>query len=278
MSIGHNYTLKEVLSAIWNLNQEKWVDKILNLVKEKIFWNKLNEANIEEFKRFVRRFTALYYLMKDKFAELERSSWERYFEHLREVVINTLSLPNPNTNKVLIAIAHDSIEDTNKTFEWLNEDFWYEVAIAAQAISKDPWEQFEDFSIEDEEERMKLAKKKRNEEYFWHLESFEKFKEHVRNIAKNKLPNKILTEEEIETIAKNALDVKFADRVHNLSTQWHPDDLEQVEKKVLETEKYFLNIARENNPVAYEAIKSLLLTLRIKLSKTPSRVEDILKP
>jgi (p)ppGpp synthase/HD superfamily hydrolase len=77
----------------------------------------LNNENIDEFKKFVREFTSIYYLMKAKFSEVERSTGERYFEHLREVVNNVLNLPHPNTNKVLIAIAHDSIEDTNKTFE-----------------------------------------------------------------------------------------------------------------------------------------------------------------
>jgi hypothetical protein len=34
----HYYTLDQVLDAVWLLKQEKWVDKILTSVKEKIFW------------------------------------------------------------------------------------------------------------------------------------------------------------------------------------------------------------------------------------------------
>ena len=172
MHMEQHYTVEQVLDAIWLLKQEKWVDTILNSVKEKIFSNDLNTENVEEFKKFVRRFTSLYYLMKDKFSEVERTSWERYFEHLREVVNNILKLPNPNTKKVLIAIAHDSIEDTNKTFEWLSEDYWYDVALAVQAISKEPWKKYQDLSIENEAERIKNAKKQRNITYFWHLQSF----------------------------------------------------------------------------------------------------------
>jgi (p)ppGpp synthase/HD superfamily hydrolase len=58
--------------------------------------------------------------MKDKFSEVYRkNSGERYFEHLREVVNNVIDLPNHNIDKVLIALAHDSIED----IEDINFDF-----------------------------------------------------------------------------------------------------------------------------------------------------------
>lgn len=82
--------------------------------------------------------------MKDKFSEKYRSTWERYFEHFRSVIDNVLDLANPNTEKVLIAIAHDNIEDTNKTYEWLVEVFWYKIVIAVQAISNNPLEMYVD--------------------------------------------------------------------------------------------------------------------------------------
>lgn len=274
MSAQQYFTLNQVLDAVWYLKKEKWVDKILNSVKEKIYWNEFNDKNIEEFKEFVRKFTSLYYLMKDKFNAIERSSWERYFEHLREVVNNVLELPNPNTQKILIAIAHDSIEDTNKTFEWLSEDYWFEVALAVEAISKIPWKNYIDVDISDDNERIKQAKKIRNEDYFWHLVSFEAFKSHIQKIANSKWIE--LAEEKIIEIANNALDVKFADRIHNLSTQWDPNDIEQVRKKVDETKKYFLNIAREMNPAAYDKIQVLLLALEIRLNGTSKKVEAVL--
>jgi (p)ppGpp synthase/HD superfamily hydrolase len=274
MHMEQHYTVEQVLDAIWLLKQEKWVDTILNSVKEKIFSNDLNTENVEEFKKFVRRFTSLYYLMKDKFSEVERTSWERYFEHLREVVNNILKLPNPNTKKVLIAIAHDSIEDTNKTFEWLSEDYWYDVALAVQAISKEPWKKYQDLSIENEAERIKNAKKQRNITYFWHLQSFETFKSHIANLAKEKWIE--LTEEKLIEITRNALDVKFADRIHNLSTQWDPSNLEQVRKKIDETKKFFLGIAHETNNEAHEQIKTLLLTLELRLQDTSWKVTALL--
>jgi guanosine-3',5'-bis(diphosphate) 3'-pyrophosphohydrolase len=81
--------------------------------------------------------------MKKKFRKINRSSGERYFEHLRAVVNNILELPNPNTEKILIAIAHDAIEDTNKTYEGLTEDYGYEIALSVQAISKNAWQDYQ---------------------------------------------------------------------------------------------------------------------------------------
>lgn len=270
MSTEKHYTLNEALDDSWLLKKEKWIDRILNLVKEKIFWNDLNTENIERFKEFVRRFTSLYYLMKDKFSEEERTSWERYFEHLRAVVNNVLELPDPNTLKVLIAIAHDSLEDTNKTFEWLHEDYGYGVALAVLSISKDPWEAYLDVTIEDGDERKARAKISRNAAYFWHLASFESFKEHIKDLARSKWLD--LSDEECAEIAKNALDVKFADRIHNLSTQWDPNDLEQVRKKVEETEVYFMEIARETNIEAYNKLQSLIFGLKTQLHTPQANV------
>jgi len=269
------YELSHILDAFSTLKKEKWIEKILKSVKNKIFWDHINSENIEEFKEFVRDFNSLYYLMKKKFENKYRTSWERYFEHLREVVNQVLKLPNPNTNKVLIAIAHDSIEDTNKTFEWLNEDYGYHVALAIQAISKDKWQDYTDKNIDNEEEKEKDAKEKRNKKYFSHLKSFKAMSKHINSIAKNKWIK--LTKKELEEITRNALDVKFADRIHNLSTQWDPTDLEQVRKKVEETKIYFLEISKETNIESYHIIKALILNLEIQIFNTQWKVEKVVK-
>jgi len=260
------YSLPSVLDAFESLKEETWVYKLLNKAKEKIFWNNLNTENIEEFKTFVRGFTSIYYLMKNKFAETNRSTWERYFEHLRSVVNNVLDLPNPNTDKVFIAIAHDSIEDTNKTYEWFNEDFWYKIALWVQVISKSPWEDYIQDTQNITDDLKKEAKHKRNTEYFSHLKSLASMKECIYSLASQKWVK--LSYTECIEIAINALDVKFADRIHNLSTQWDPADTGTVRRKVDETKEYLLDIAKETNLQAYHKLQSLILQLEVKLNNT----------
>jgi len=317
--MAESYELSTVLEAFDSLKEKKWVDKIKEKVKQTIFWGDLNEANIEEFKKFNRLFGSLYDLMKEKFSEIYRTTWERYFEHLRAVVNNVLDLPNPTVEKVLIAIAHDSIEDTDKTFEWLNEDYKYKVALWVQAISKSPWEDY--LTDEEKEEKLSLEfaigspwtkslnskavkllkeikdlwKDRRNDDYFWHLESIKKLSRHIVKIALDKwileyeykweeiskitLDWNEMSKKEfkiiLQQITQDVLDVKLADRIHNLSTQWNPKDTKTVRRKVDETKEYFLEIAMKHNPEAYEKLQSLILKLEIKLHNTNSNVNEL---
>lgn len=263
-------SLQEIEHMVLSIKERKWIEKIINKVEKIIFKNGINELNIQSFDCFHRTFYALYHLMKKKFKDRYRKiSGERYFEHLRWVVYNVLELPNPNTDKVLIAIAHDSIEDTNKSYETLNEDYEYKVALSVLALSKEPWENY----IEEEKTEEKARKKVRSV-YFSHLESFESMKEHIKSLAISKWLE--IWEEELIEITQNTLDVKFADRIHNLSTQWHPDDQETVRRKVNETKKYFLKIAQETNFEAYIKLKKLILELEIRLLDAKWKVNWII--
>jgi hypothetical protein len=95
-------------------------------------------------------------------------------------------------------------------------------------------------------------KNERNNDYFFHMQSFDSMFGHVKSIA---LKNRInLSEEELKEITKNTLDVKFADRIHNLKTQWNPDNIKKVLRKIKETKKYILPIAKETNPEAYKLL------------------------
>ncbi len=265
--MNNSYSLENVLEAQNSIT--KWVTKILNKVIEKIYNNTLDESNIDEFRDFSRKFTGLYYIMKDKFEGINRSSWERYFEHLREVVENVLELPNPNMNKVLVALAHDSIEDTNITYETLSDLYGHEVALAVQAISKDSWEDYQE-----QWDSQKEAKTKRNVNYFGHMESFDTMKSHIKELASKKWV--LLSEQQLTTITQDTIDVKLADRIHNLSTQWNPNKLDWVQRKVDETKQYFLPLAKQTNTVAYEKLKSLVLALEIQLHNAAGSTQEIL--
>ncbi len=260
-----HFTLDQVLEAVNWLNQERGIDEIVNLAQDKIFRNDITSENIEIFKSFVRDVTALYYLMKSKFSKIERDGGERYFEHLRAVVQNVLELPNPNIEKVLIALAHDSIEDTGKTYEWLAEDYGYKVALAVQSISKEDWKEYQMWDMTPSQ-----AKEKRNAEYFGHMKTLDAMKALICELAETRWVS--LQPWELEEITQNALDVKFADRIHNLSTQWDETGLATVRRKVDETKIYFLGIAQEVNMPAFDALQSLILQLEIRLFGAQKKV------
>ena len=268
MNEANKYELETILEVYENLEEKKWIEKLLNNVKLHIFENKLTDENLWEFKDAVRKITPAYAIMKDRFSEVIRDEWTRYFEHLRAVANIVLELENPSIEKVLIAIYHDAIEDVDATFEivnYLSGD--PKIALAVEAISKKPWEEYSDDKVE--------WKKLRNEYYFDHLKSYESMKKYVTELSEEKWLE--LTKYEIKAVTQNIFDVKFADRIHNLSTQWDENNLDKVKRKVEETKVYFLEIASKVNPDAYKKLKELILILEIKLARVQGNVEEILE-
>ncbi|MFZ5341295.1 MAG: hypothetical protein ACOZBL_01665 [Patescibacteria group bacterium] len=63
------------------------------------------------------------------------------------------------------------------------------------------------------------------------------------------------------------LDVKFADRIHNLRTLY-PLSKESIIKKIQETEIYFLHVAKKRNPTAYNIMIYEIEKLKIFLKTT----------
>lgn len=304
MDNSEHYSITQILNTIENLEEKKGIEKMLDLVVKNIYKNSIE--NNEYFKEAVRKITKAYYIVKDDFFEVYRENWERYFEHLRAVANIILSMDNPTKDKVLIALLHDSIEDTDIDFYTIKKLFWVKIALSVQALSKDEVinyvedDEFEDineawilndkFGLKEEiknedielSEKEKIAlsvykkaKKKRNDMYFSHLESFQSMKEYIKSLTSNY--DIELSEEELNEITKNTIDVKLSDRIHNLSTQWDEDNIEKVERKVEETKRYFLSIAKETNIWAYDKIKSLVLELKIKLANYNKKVEEIVQ-
>ena len=97
---------------------------------------------------------------------------------------------------------------------------------------------------------------------------------YVIYIAKDKWYE--LTVEEVQEITKNIFDVKYADRIHNLSTQWNPNNIEKVKEKIAQTEKYFLEWAKIINPIAYSKLKSEILKLKLQIEQYNKKISDII--
>lgn len=84
-----------------------------------------------------------YASVKHKFQDIERNNWGRYFDHQLRVVYNILTKSKkPSLRKVLIALHHDSIEDTDYDFHTLETTLNAKIALGVQAISKRPFTEF----------------------------------------------------------------------------------------------------------------------------------------
>jgi len=111
----------------------------------------------------------------------------------------------------------------------------------------------------------KKYKEKKNDFFFSHMKNYKTFYQHALSLKKEYWIN--LSNEEIEKIALETLEVKYWDRIDNLQTSeiytdFNKENLEKAKRKLKETEKYFYEISKETHPYIHELIKSEIERLR----------------
>jgi len=80
---------------------------------------------------------------------IKRNDWSDTFDHLLRVTYAILESDNPTLLKVLIAINHDNLEDTDIDFNWLKNTYWTsDIALWVDLISKKPFCSFIKYSKE----------------------------------------------------------------------------------------------------------------------------------
>lgn len=81
-----------------------------------------------------------YASVKHKFQNIDRNNGGRYFDHLLRVAYNILTQSNkPSLRKILIALHHDSIEDTDYDLHTLETTLNIKIALWVSIISKRPF-------------------------------------------------------------------------------------------------------------------------------------------
>ena len=229
-------------------------------------------------------FVQAYSLGKALFINEKRESWERYFEHLKWVMEIVLrELPKPNLNKILIALLHDIQEDLPEYADVVRIIYKDYIADGVNALSKKDWklyltaaEKENNKQYLDEQESLfnevrELLIKKHSDRSFT-APSKIKESELINAMNENQLERNIKLQihiKPLEIIAKERrneeyfghldklnddyLDVKLADRIHNLrDVSWITK--EKALRKIAETEKYFLSVSEKRNPTAYGLI------------------------
>lgn len=136
-------------------------EELRNLVYDSIFRKDVETGGIErkDVERKMKKLNLAYGLVKLKFQWVNRKSWERYFEHLKQVTEIWLREGlTTSFEEVLISMLHDIIEDADISFETLRELFWEKVALWVQLISKDSFTEF----IDDYRDNITLDKIKKS--------------------------------------------------------------------------------------------------------------------
>jgi hypothetical protein len=142
--------------------------------------------------------------------------------------------------------------------------------------------------LEKEKIFLNLSKKYkiiRNVDYFDHMISFEKF---YKNALSLKDQYKIkLTNDEIKEVCLETLEVKYFDRIDNLSDseiykEVNEENINKAIRKLNETKKYFYDISKTTHPYIYEMILEESKKLeqyikKLQINKTSEKITGILK-
>lgn len=265
---------------------EKYYDEIIRTVYRPQWLSKKNPEVREEMYLFEQAYS----LMKVAFKNEKRDSWERYFEHLKwvmEIIIRELPNTNktwkPDINKILIALLHDVQEDIPEYADVVRKIYGDYIADGVNELSKKDWKIY----LNEWEKKICWPYITAQEKLFDEIRNT-LIKEHSdiwftapNKIKKSELIN-AMDEHQLEYYTKlqeyikpfedkgkerrnedyfghldklndDYLEVKFADRIHNLRDMSGVTK-EKALRKITETEKYFLAVAQKRNPTVYHSM------------------------
>lgn len=167
-------------SRIWfqeeieiNRQEKRDIEELDEICQEKFFAN----SNVSEYemRKQLDVLKLAYWICKWKFSWRERRTWDRYFKHLREV-IDILFENNPNITleQVIIAMLHDSVEDTNISIDTIRKLFGDRIALSVALLSKKSPLYFENDTQSSEAMSANEILNNNNE-----------LKDHIRSLVKN---------------------------------------------------------------------------------------------
>ncbi len=282
----------------------KEINFMWDMIWDKIPNKETKYPTSEHKKKLWKQFRSIYSMVDDLFSSSLRSDETPYFYHLLEtafILTEESSLDSLNIEDIFVALLHDIIEDTPHDYHSLWKALshkWKEIAFWVHIISKTSFDTYIDNEEEKKvfeqcfeliwEENLDLSwkiiddtllppdvvekynflkgkyKSIRNTKHFEKYLDFDTFYEYSKWEA-NKLQIKY-SEEWLKKICLRSINVKLADRLHNLKTLWHMSE-EKVLKKLRETRIFILPIAEEVNPIMAEKIRSEITKLEWTIIK-----------
>lgn len=240
---------------MWYSDFLAYVDKIVKFLRGDFEYS---ESNINDFMK-------LYRFVENLFVDIKRNNGYNYLSHLTGV-LNLLFHNSNNLNlfKILLALNHDTIEDTHETFESLKQKFWEEHAFWVLLLTKKPFYDLIDDENEKEFyknnhknksslneaqlENIKKLTNRRNEEHFTNMLTLKSFYNNAFKLRSKYCIS--LTDERVSQICFETVEIKYFDRIDNLRTaeiytENNEKNRKKAYKKIEETKKYFYGISKK---------------------------------
>ena len=241
-SIFDEETLKRNIKLNQCESTKRRIDFFYDQVKRRLTYTDFKWLGDIEINAHMRLAHVAYLLSKHAHAKQIRKDWERYFEHPFDVSkILLFELNDPKLSELLIGLLHDVLEDTYVEYTTLENLFWEYVAMGVRWLSK---LNINNYYTKEE----KYAFNKCRSQLL--KDTFEKW---LRKRLKRRRDNAYY--HQLSELNDSYLKVKFADRIHNLRTLYTLSPV-SILKKITETQRYLLPIARKKNLQAYEIMNN----------------------
>ncbi len=243
--------------------------------------------------------------LKIGFFGVKRKDGSHYIEHLIATVQNLKKYsPRPlQENDILIALLHDSIEDTDESFESLVHKYNLEIALWVHILSKksfqsyhrddfkkiqkagkketwktiSSWSRLKTFPHLSEELKNiwrryeETIQKKRDSEYFERFTSKQKLSKYIKHEASKN--NVSFEKESLSDFVEKIAIIKLSDRLHNVSTL--PQD-DESQEKILKTTILLKSLSTEICPEIWKSISTTIFE-HFRKKDIPHAIRNILK-
>ena len=156
------YSEERNIEIIYNNVEEATNDLLLAFLDESYFESSKFKI-MDQFRRKLQIINKTYWSTKEQFKYTKRDSWERYFDHVswvldiyikkisnlkneldeldntqKEECLKAMKLVQNEIELIATCLDHDTIEDTNISFDWLSEISWEKIAFTTLLLSKRP--------------------------------------------------------------------------------------------------------------------------------------------
>lgn len=286
---------KRYIEVIYQNSKDNTIWLLSDFLEWSIYENKKDNI-LKQLEDILQIINKTDWTVKEKYKYQKRDTWKRYLDHVRNVrsiyveKLSTLkenlkNLDKSNKEHVKKAITlvkleiymiatcqdHDSIEDTDVTFEWLRQTSWDIIAFSTLLLSKKPFTEF--INNEDDLNELKEIAKTWILNSKWLISDNFKKKLYIEKYIDDEVEKiSILDNYDITEVERNWLERhKILEKKYKKARNNHYFNNFKSKESLIE---YATNLSKELN-LNFNIEQIKLIICRITLIKIADRIDNL---